>query len=147
MSECPFCLIVGRKAPARIIHEDQHTLALLDVNPIAPGHVLVITKDHIPLFTDIEPAKWPTQAGPLFKTAYALARKIKSGLSCDHVSVLMRGKRIPHVHIHLVPSYPGKPSLLDVTMQQIDFSQPRLKPELDDKGLDAVAAKIREARV
>ena len=135
------------KAPARVVHDDTHVRAILDVNPISPGHTLVLTKQHIPLFTDMEPAQWANQAGPLFKTAYAIARKMKNGLGCDHVSMLVRGMRVPHIHIHLIPSYKGQQNLLDVTLMQVDFVQPRLKPELDDAALDDIAEKIKKAKV
>ncbi len=47
MSNCIFCRIVEGKIPAKIIHQDQQTVAFEDINPQAPVHILVIPKRHI----------------------------------------------------------------------------------------------------
>ncbi len=46
--ECMFCKIVAGKVPAEIVREAEHTIAIRDMNPQAPTHVLVITRDHYP---------------------------------------------------------------------------------------------------
>ena len=147
MKDCPFCQIVAGKAPARKIHEDENTLTLLDVYPVSPGHTLVIPKRHVPLLTDVEPSEFAEVAAPFFKTVYAIARKMKKGLGCSHVSLLLRGKRVPHIHMHLIPGYDDRQSLFDLTLRLTDFCQPRLKPELGDKELDALAERIKSAGV
>ncbi len=47
-TECIFCRIVAGEIPAKVVHEDEHTLAFRDINPQAPTHVLVIPKRHVP---------------------------------------------------------------------------------------------------
>ena len=47
MSSCIFCRIVAREIPAEIVHESDQVLAFRDLRPVAPTHVLVITKRHI----------------------------------------------------------------------------------------------------
>ncbi|UCG42295.1 MAG: HIT family protein [candidate division WOR-3 bacterium] len=147
MKDCPFCRIVAGEAPARRIHEDETTLALLDIHPVSPGHTLVVTKRHIPLLTDVEPSSFAETAAPFFKTVYAIARKMKKALGCSHVSLLLRGKRVPHIHMHLIPGYDDKQSLFDLTLKLTDYCQPRLKPELGDKELDSIAERIKSAPV
>jgi diadenosine tetraphosphate (Ap4A) HIT family hydrolase len=147
MSQCPFCDIVAGKVPARKIYEDDNTLVIHDLYPITPGHILVLTKKHFPLLTDIEPSDWSEVTMPFFKTVYAMARKMKRGLGCDDVTFLLRGRRIPHLHMHLIPGNRDKQNLLDLTLQLTDYCQPRFKPQADDAGLDAVVEKIKSAPV
>lgn len=52
MSDCIFCRIAEKKAPAKIVYEDEHAIAFEDVTPQAPVHVLVIPKQHIPTILD-----------------------------------------------------------------------------------------------
>jgi histidine triad (HIT) family protein len=144
MADCPFCQIVAGKAPARKVYEDEHTMAFLDLYPISRGHCLVIPKKHVQWFTDIEPQDGA--AGPFLKTVYIVARKLKKALNCKHVTMLMRGTRVPHLHMLLVPSIEGEENLLDKTIEYHHFCQFRLKPQFTDKELDQIAEKIRSAQ-
>jgi len=47
MGDCLFCKIVDKKIPAKLVHEDDQTLAFDDINPQAPVHTLVIPKRHV----------------------------------------------------------------------------------------------------
>ena len=147
MPDCPFCNIIAGKAPARKVYEDSATFALLDLYPVVPGHTLVLTKQHIPLLTDVEPDQWAEVAQPFFRATHLVALKLKQALDCDCVTLLLRGKRVPHIHMHLVPSWPDRKHLLDLNLQIQDYCQPRLKAQATDAELDAIAEKIRTAPV
>lgn len=147
MPDCPFCDIIAGKAPARRVHEDATTVAILDLYPVVPGHTLVLTHRHIPLLTDADPSLWAETVMPFFKTVYAVSRKMKKALGCSHVTLLLRGQRVPHVHMHLVPSWPDRKHLLDLNLQLQDYCQPRLKPQAADAELDALAERIQAAPV
>lgn len=47
METCLFCKIAGKKIPAQVVYEDEHTLAFRDINPVAPAHILLIPKKHM----------------------------------------------------------------------------------------------------
>ena len=53
MSDCLFCKIVVKTIPAKIVHEDDQTLAFDDINPQAPVHTLVIPKRHVASVQDL----------------------------------------------------------------------------------------------
>uniref|UniRef100_A0A7V3PUZ0 HIT family protein n=1 Tax=candidate division WOR-3 bacterium TaxID=2052148 RepID=A0A7V3PUZ0_UNCW3 len=144
MTECPFCQIVAGEAPARRVYEDEHTLAFLDLYPISRGHTLVIPKKHIQWFTDIEPQD--NLAGPFLRTCYLVARKIKHALDCEHITMLIRGTRVPHVHMLLVPTIKGEDNLLDRTLNLHHYCQVRLQPQFTPAELDAIAEKIKNAQ-
>ena len=46
MTDCVFCKIVAKQIPAAVVHEDEHTLAFMDIGQVNPGHVLVAARAH-----------------------------------------------------------------------------------------------------
>lgn len=141
MSECPFCAIVAGKAPCRKVYEDEHTLGFLDLYPISRGHCLVITKKHIRWFTDIEPQD--NIAGPFLRACYIVARKVKNAFDCEYITMLIRGTRMPHLHMLIVPTIRNEENILDKTLNLHHFCQSHLKPQFSEAELDAIAEKIR----
>ena len=100
---CVFCDIVAGKAPAYIIHEDELSLCILDIQPFAKGHCLVISKRHVPWWHELT----EQETESLFRTARTVSQKIMQEYKPDFVCMYARGRRIPHTHIFLVPSYGG----------------------------------------
>jgi len=74
MADCLFCKIVAKEIPAKILHEDEDTLAFADIDPQAPQHLLVVPKKHIATLNDAAPADERT-LGKLFRTAAKLAKE------------------------------------------------------------------------
>jgi histidine triad (HIT) family protein len=101
--ECIFCAIAKGQAPAHIILEDELSLALLDINPLAPGHCLVIPKRHVPWWHEMT----PEETASLYEIARQVADKLMRAFEPDFICQYARGRRIPHTHIFLVPSFAG----------------------------------------
>ncbi len=99
METCIFCKIVKGEIPANKIHEDASTLAFLDIHPKAPGHTLLIPKDHHRWFLDMP----DTLSDDLFRVAKKLGQKLKEDYRADYVRLGIVGTDVPHVHIHLIP--------------------------------------------
>ena len=106
-SGCIFCKIVAGKADAYRIYEDELSLGILDVNPFAQGHCLVISKRHVPWWHDLT----EEETKSLFSVSRIIAQKIMKTFRPDFVCMYARGRRIPHTHIFLVPTFSG--DLLD----------------------------------
>lgn len=104
-SECVFCRIVRGEAPALVVAETPSSLALLDLQPLAVGHCLVVSRRHEAWWHDL-PAN---EAADLFGLARRVARRLKRVYRPDFVATYARGRRIPHVHLFLVPSFAGDP--------------------------------------
>lgn len=100
---CVFCDIVAGTAHANRIHEDALSLAILDINPFAKGHCLVIPKRHVPWWHELS----EDETASLFKVSRIVADKMMKAFSPDFVLLYARGRRIPHTHIFLVPTYSG----------------------------------------
>jgi histidine triad (HIT) family protein len=100
---CIFCDIVEGKAPARRIHEDKHSLCILDIHPFTKGHCLVIPKRHVAWWHDLTEA----ETSSLFNAAREVAGRMMKVFSPDFVCMYARGRRIPHTHIFLIPTFRG----------------------------------------
>jgi histidine triad (HIT) family protein len=103
-----FQKIIDREIPARIVHEDAQCIAIHDINPQAPVHVLIIPKKLIARVNEAEP---DDQAilGHLLLTAAALARKLEVSESGYRVVVNNGrdgGESVPHLHVHLLGGRP-----------------------------------------
>ncbi len=99
MENCLFCKIVRKEIPATIVHEDDTTLAFLDIHPITEGHALLIPKEHHPWMQETPDAL----VADTFIRASKLMQKMKEEHSCDFVEVKVVGIDVPHFHVHLIP--------------------------------------------
>lgn len=102
---CIFCDIAQGRTEAHLIHEDELSLGLLDINPLAEGHCLIIPKRHVVWWHDLT----EEETMSLFKVARLVAGKIMQTFRPDFVCLYARGRRIPHTHIFLVPTSQGDP--------------------------------------
>ncbi len=96
---CIFCKIVSGEIPSKKIFEDEHTIAFLDIHPKAPGHTLLIPKDHYPWWTDMP----DDLSDHLFHTAKSLGNKLKAEYNADYIRLGIVGTDVAHTHIHLIP--------------------------------------------
>jgi histidine triad (HIT) family protein len=97
---------VGGEAPARIVHEDDETLAFLPLEPATDGHTLVIPKQHVETFLDAEPGL----LARVTTTAAALARVINDVVRPDGANLITSAGRaatqsVFHLHVHIVPRW------------------------------------------
>lgn len=124
-----FTKIVNREIPAYIVHENEHFLAFLDINPLAWGHTLVIPKLEVDNIFDLDADMY---AG-LFLFAQKVAKSIEKHTTARKVGIAVIGLEVPHAHIHLVPIN----GVLD-----IDFSKPKLKFSAEE--LNEISVQIRK---
>ena len=97
--DCIFCKIINGEIPSIKVWEDEKHLAILDVNPINPGHTLVLLKKHEDYIFDLEDREYQG----LMLVVKKIAKIIKSKLKPKRVGLAVEGFLIPHVHVHLVP--------------------------------------------
>lgn len=97
--ECIFCKIVEGRIPCAKVYEGEDHLAFLDINPINPGHTLVIPKKHHDHLFDLDEEAYLG----LFRSARIAALMLKKALAPKRVGVIVEGFLVPHIHIHLVP--------------------------------------------
>lgn len=108
MSKTLFQKIIDREIPAQIAHEDGQCIAIHDINPQAPVHVLVIPKKPIPRVGEAA-AGDQAVLGHLLLTAAALARKLGLGESGYRIVINNGrdgGETVPHLHVHVLGKRP-----------------------------------------
>lgn len=99
-----FQKIIAREIPAKIAHEDEHCIAIHDINPQAPVHVLVIPKQPLPRVGAAGPADQAI-LGHLLLAAAAIAKKL--GIDETGYRIVINngpdgGETVPHLHVHLL---------------------------------------------
>lgn len=104
MDDCIFCKIARKEIPAQIIFEDEKTVAFLDIDPKAPGHSLIIPKQHHQWFIDLPDDLSDT----LFRNAKNLGKKLKDDYGADYIRLGIVGTDVPHAHVHLIPQKLGQ---------------------------------------
>ena len=108
MNDCLFCKIINGEMPSHKVYEDEDILAFLDINPVNPGHTLVVPKKHYENLYET-----PDEAlAKLMAVVRKLAVSIRSGLNADGTNIEMHndeisGQLISHTHIHIIPRFEG----------------------------------------
>ena len=102
--DCVFCKIVAGEIPADILYQDEEVIAFRDINPLAPIHLLIIPKKHIPSLAHLSEAE-PSLIGDMVNTANQLAKR--EGISERGYRLVINcgkqgGQLVPHLHMHLL---------------------------------------------
>jgi histidine triad (HIT) family protein len=119
-----FTRIVQGEIPCHRIHEDDDHLAFLDINPIQPGHTLVIPKAEVDYLFDLDPGAYDA----LWRFARQVEAKLREATGCERVVVVVVGYEVPHAHVHLIPTrrladYPIPPRLALDHGEAADFAE------------------------
>lgn len=102
--DCLFCKIASRQIPAQIVYEDELIIAINDINPVAPVHVLLIPKEHITSLADIS-EKHSALLAHIQMTAARLAQELRiseQGYRLVNNCGIWGGQTVLHLHYHLL---------------------------------------------
>lgn len=130
--DCIFCKIVAGELPARIVDEDERTIAFMDIAPATRGHALVIPRAHA---TDLIEVGEEDLAATI-AAARRLAARMSERLGAEGVNLLNSCGRaawqtVFHFHVHVIPRYAGDPLRL-----------PWVPGEGDPQAIDAAAQEL-----
>ena len=123
-----FSRIIAGDLPSYKVAEDEHHIAILDIQPLVNGHTLVIPKREVEYYFDLDDG----ELARLNAFAKRVAKAVFREVPCLRVGMAVIGLEVPHVHMHLVPLN---------QMKDIDFTKPKL--ELSPEQLTATAERIR----
>jgi histidine triad (HIT) family protein len=106
MTDCIFCKLVAGQIPSTRVHEDEHTLAFMDLGQVNPGHVLVAVKKHAANLYELDEA----QAGAVARATVKISKAIKAAFQPEGLSVYQAngkaaGQTVFHYHVHLLPRH------------------------------------------
>ena len=104
MPDCLFCKIAAGEIPAKLVHQDEDAIALVDINPQAPTHLLVIPRKHIPTLNDLG-AEDEALVGKLLRLSARLAAErgiAEAGWRAVVNTNRGAGQTVFHLHVHVM---------------------------------------------
>lgn len=104
LDNCLFCKIINKELPANIVFEDDQVLAFRDIHPVAPEHILLVPKKHIPDLTALTPED-QALIGHLHLVAVEVAQKVgiaEKGFRLVNNCKEDGGQVVFHIHFHLL---------------------------------------------
>ena len=124
-----FTRIINGEIPAHKIYEDDKVIAFLDLEPLNPGHTLVVPKVQVDQIWELDDENYKY----LWKIVKKVGNHIHEVIGSTRVGVVVEGFGVPHVHVHLVPIYHGN-----------DLKKfPKQGVESNDKSLAAMALRLK----
>lgn len=109
MTPCNFCQIMAGEAASSKVYEDKICVVFMDIQPVNPGHMLVVPKEHFKDLTDL-----PANIGAhLFQVAQRIILTLpKTSVKSEGANLFIAhgeaaGQDVFHVHIHIIPRYEG----------------------------------------
>jgi histidine triad (HIT) family protein len=135
VEDCVFCAIVHGEAEASVVYEDDGIVAFMDLQPVTPGHLLVVPRVHAVGLEDLSEGDGVRMWTVAHRLAGALRR---SGLRCEGINLFLADgeaafQEIFHVHLHVFPRFTGDSFRIDADWRARDRSE-----------LDKVAAAVRD---
>lgn len=94
-----FSKIIAGELPGHFVWQDELCVAIMTIQPVNPGHVLVIPREEINHWDDLPDAL----VAHLMQVARKLTKAIKAAFPCERVGVVIAGFEVPHTHVHVMP--------------------------------------------
>jgi nicotinamidase/pyrazinamidase len=124
-----FTKIIDGEIPSYRVYEDDRVVAFLDINPVEPGHTLLVPRTEVPDLFDLDPPDYRA----LWRAARTVADAIEASTGCERVVVLVFGYDVPHAHVHLIP-----------TTRRTGFPFPQPVPQTAEE-MESMAATLSAA--
>ena len=134
MSNCVFCALVAREREASVVYEDDRVLGFMDLNPVNPGHVLLVPKEHATAMADVD----EDTGAHVFRIAMRMQQAIRrSGVRCEGINLFVADgeaafQDVFHFHLHVIPRFEGDPFKIEANWKEAPRSE-----------LDRAATSIR----
>ena len=143
---CPMCKIVSGEIPAQKVYENQHVIAIMDINPATKGHILVLPKEHYPILPIVPPETFKE----LFKAVRDINKCVEDGMISQGTTTLIAsggaaGQQLPHMLIHIIPREGGD-GLEKFDLKPSKFDEKKQKEQDDAKALLEKNLKISLGR-
>jgi histidine triad (HIT) family protein len=103
--DCIFCKIINNEIKSQKVYEDNDVIAILDINPINKGHILVIPKKHYETIFDIDDEVLKKTITVVKKIALALKKMGAEGVNIVQNNGKAAEQHVFHIHFHVVPRY------------------------------------------
>ena len=81
------------------VYEDERTYAFLNINPVQPGHIIVVPREQVDHLEDLEPEDYLA----VMNTVKLLMQHMRDELMPERVCLRVEGFEVPHAHVHIIP--------------------------------------------
>jgi histidine triad (HIT) family protein len=135
-----FTRIIDGELPGTFVWRDPECVAFLSINPVQPGHTLVVPRQEVDHWIDLD----PSLAAHLTVVAQTIGRAQQTIYMPVKVGLLVAGLEVPHTHLHVIPMHAGEADLhLDrattAAPEQLATEAEKLRAALRDGGADGVS--------
>jgi histidine triad (HIT) family protein len=129
-----FTKIIDGELPGRFVWSDDRAVAFLSINPLAPGHTLVVPREEVDHWVDADPAL----LAHLTAVSHAIGEAVRAVYDPPRVGLLVAGFEVPHLHLHVFPA---------ADMAAFDFANAArtVDPVEQDRHRDALREALRAA--
>ena len=124
-----FTKIIDGEIPGTFVWRDELCVAFMSINPLAPGHVLVVPIEEIDHWVDSS----RELAAHLMDVAHTIGRAQQQAFDCERIGLIVAGYEVPHTHVHVIP-----------TTDMGQFSFANAARTVDPEQLEQWASAIRE---
>jgi diadenosine tetraphosphate (Ap4A) HIT family hydrolase len=135
-----FTRIIDGELPGTFVWRDPDVVAFLSIQPVQPGHALVVPRAEVDHWIDLE----PELLAHVTSVAQTIARAEQAVYAPHKVGLLVAGLEVPHVHVHVIPLVHGESDLHldrahDATPEQLATEAEKIRAALRDLGADGVS--------
>ncbi len=123
-----FTKIIRGELPGTFVHRDDDLVVFMTINPIAPGHALVVPVAEVDQWTDVN----DSTRTHMFDVAHSVAAAQKKAFFCHRVALIIAGFEVPHCHLHVIPAN---------DMGDVSFANAAAKVDPDELRRNAEAIK------
>ena len=129
-----FTRVIDGELPGRFVWRDDTCVAFLSINPLRPGHVLVVPRAEVEHWIDLDHTTW----AHLSEVSRTIGTALQAAYQPAKVGLMLAGLEVPHVHVHLVPIE---------GVHDLDFANadPNPEPAELDAAADTIRAALRDA--
>ncbi len=125
-----FSAIIAGQLPGRFVWEDEEFVAFLTINPITQGHTLVVPRQEIDQWQDLDPEVFAR----INAVAQKIGKAVRAAWDAPRAGLLIAGLEVPHLHLHVFPAF-----------ELGDFNISGADPEPSKESLDEAQDKIKQA--
>ena len=94
-----FTRIINGEIPGRFVWKDDRCVAFLTIEPMRPGHTLVVPRDEVAHWIDLD----ADLSAHVFEVARVIGRAQSAAFAPRRIGVMIVGEEVPHTHVHVVP--------------------------------------------
>lgn len=130
-----FEMIIAGDIPGRFVYADEKCVVFATIEPVRPGHVLVVPREAVPAWTDLP----EDDAAHLFKVAQMIGKAQLETFECERIGLTIAGFEVPHTHLHVIPLRSEADLALSnaskVPDEVLESTMQALRTELENQGL------------